>query len=439
MTPVAVVPLPGATDVGLDVQSQPAGGPDAPFTALVPAGVRLERDFVATVASALSDAPAGTVLYSDFRCRDEVVPVGDWSKERSRWQDYTGPVLVVPTANVLPGVSPDRPAALRTATEVRHVAQALYRTDQDTVAPLTESQRSQAIAGLPYRLAAGRRIAPVAPTVSVVIPTRLTRRGGQPLLDRCLASLGLRVRDWQVVLVLDEDVDPAALRHWRELLGSRLVELTIPGPFNFSRKVNAGATVAQGEILVLLNDDVIAHSPHDLEELAAVALESDVGAAGPLLLYPDGSVQHRGHAFSPAGVHLIDSGRPAAEPGPRDRNLADRDVTGVTGACLVQRRAVWEQMRGLDPAFPVAFNDVDYCEAMRAAGLRIVLCNSVTMTHDESRTRVGSATQAEVDRLTDRWPHSIMRPDPLTPGSSPPAAGPWWRRLGRGLRADSRA
>lgn len=111
-----------------------------------------------------------------------------------------------------------------------------------------------------------------------------------------------------------------------------------------------------------------------------------------------------------------------------ERNLADRDVTGVTGACLVQRRAVWEAVGGLDPEFPVAFNNVDYCERIRAAGLRIVLCKSVALTHDESCTRRGSATQAEVNRLAGRWPHS-RDIDPLTPDSVPPGRESLWRRV----------
>lgn len=430
-TLVSVTLAAGATAAGAGTaqQTRAPGGPEAPFTALVPPGVRLAPTFIEHLHRDAENATPDCCFYTDFAVSGRAVEVGDWSIERSRWQDYTGPVLVVPTS-ALGGAPVSDAVALASArlhclslaSCVHHVPAALYEADHDSVTQLSPAARRRTLTQLPYRLdESGHRRPHAAPTVSVVIPTRLTRDAGAVLLDRCLDSASAELERWraQVVIVLDEDTDPGPLRRWQRRWPDRLMVVTTPLPFNFSTKINEGVSVATGQMIVMLNDDVAATDERWLTELIAVAMEPTVGAVAPLLLYGDGSVQHRGHAFSQAGVHLVDSGRSPDDPGPRRRNLSDRDVTGVTAACLVQRREVWSALGGLDPGFPVAFNDVDYCERIRAEGLRVVLCNSVSLTHFESRTRHGSAQQWEVDRLARRWPDSWGRPDPLTPGPPP--------------------
>lgn len=431
-------PAPGGLGSGQATQGEP-------FVALVPPGVRLAPDFAAKVEAALAGAEPSTCLYTDFTVAGDRVEVGDWSVERSRWQDYTGPVLVVPSQALSDGPDRARLMAPRSGSVVRHLTEPLYQATTDWVRDLTLSERTQICAGLPYRLMPSdrgpRRCLDRFPATSLVIPTRLTRAtvdgAGTVLLDHCLRSMApdLDRPQLEVVVVLDADVDPSLLSAWHDRLGDRLVVRSFTGPFNFSAKINAGVSAASGEIVVLLNDDVAAITPDWLCEMAAVALESDVGAVAPLLLFADGTVQHRGHSFGPAGVHLVDAGQPADEPGLRGRNRSDRDVTGVTAACLVQRREVWSEVGGMDIGLPVAFNDVDYCERIRAHGLRVVLCNSVRMHHYESLTRKGTASQWEVDRLAGAWPDSWGHPDPLTPGSEP-ALSPgrltrWRNRLRR--------
>lgn len=405
---------------------------DTPFAALIPPGVRLHRQFIDRVDQALDTVPPDSCLYTDFTVAGQSVHIGDWSVERARWQDFTGPVMVVP--GPLAGDLDARIMAPRRSGCVEHVAECLYDAPADQVRYLSAEQQAELTSALPYRITGSppRRRLPLLPPTALVVPTRLAGATGtdETYLDQCLASLGdlLDQPALHVVLVLDDNVPEAPMRAWQRRLRGRLTVVTTPLPFNFATKINAGVSATEAEFIVLLNDDIEAVDGLWLEQMLAIASEPDVGAVGALLLYPDGSVQHRGHAFGPHGVHLVDSGQPPG-PGPRNRNLVDRDVTGVTAACLVQRRDVWERVDGMDPAFPVAFNDVDYCERIRSLGLRIVLCNSVRLVHHESRTRRGTAQQWEVDLLRQRWPDSWGHPDPLTPDSEPaiPNTGPLTR------------
>lgn len=223
-------------------------------------------------------------------------------------------------------------------------------------------------------------------SVGIIIPTR----DNAALLHRCLTTLfettdypGLRV------LVVDNgSIDPttlAALDRWRA--HPQVEVLVRDEPFNFARLCNAGAeAMADRQVLVFLNDDIEVIEPNWLSHLAAEAVKPDVGAAGPLLVYGDGTVQHAGvalgvlgHAGHPwRGIH------PAAAP----EIMARRQVSAVTGACLAVRAEAYRAVGGMDEqAFPVTFNDVDLCLRLAAGGLKTIYQPAARLIHLEGRSR----------------------------------------------------
>ncbi|MFM2438056.1 MAG: hypothetical protein RLZ55_873, partial [Actinomycetota bacterium] len=423
-------------------------------------------ELVAALAAALE--PHSTAAYSDFRVEpsrpaqasaDDGVraDVGAWSKERSRWQDYAGAVALI-RGDALTAALADNGAAADTVGDLlRHralvhaarlgqlayVRAPLYRVAADDVIRVPAELRQQMIAAdrAGFELPSGMppRQLTQWPSVSIVIPTRggTARVGGRRrrLIDVTMRSFidttGLLRPEF--VLVVDDDVPHDYVDPWRAELGDRLRIVTTSPPFNFSAKVNLGVAAAGGEVVAILNDDMSAVTDDWLRNLVAAASEPDVGAVGALLLLESGDIQHAGHHFTATGPYLLDVGRPPG-PGPRSRNDCDRDVTGVTAACLVQRRQVWAEVGGMDEAFPVSFNDVDYCERISAAGYRVVQCNSSRLFHYESRTRKRGATRDEIDLLVARHGHRLG-PDALTPYEPPPPP-PWreqasyrWNRL----------
>lgn len=433
---------------------------DVDWWAVIEREVTLAPSFAAEMRRGLAfGVPAGA-LYSDLTVAGSVVRVGGWSVERARWHDYTGPVAVV-ASQVLHAVRNDGPAevplrvaALRLADGVRYLPRPLYRAERDAVTDLRPHWRGgRPGKDLPYRVTGdaqrpGRRL-PGRRSVSIVIPTRGSsgevRGRSRRLIDHCLERLEPVLAgdelDIDVVLVVDTDTARGYADQWARRLGDRLTIVGTDPPFNFSHKINAGVAAARGELVCLLNDDIEPITPSWLTEMVALACESDVGAVGALLLYEDGTVQHAGHVMGGNGVHLVDAGR-RPEDGPRRRNRCDRDVSGVSAACLVQRKTVWQQLGGLDPAFPVSFNDVDYSERIRTAGLRVVQCNAARLYHFESRTRASGAQPQEVQLLRSRWGAAMVGPDPYTtwePADSPAVRFPVLRYRARRIRAEYRA
>jgi GT2 family glycosyltransferase len=215
------------------------------------------------------------------------------------------------------------------------------------------------------------------------------------------------------------------------------------GNFNFSMLCNAGAQAARGNILVLLNNDVEMSDTTWLMSLVEHAMRPDVGAVGAKLAYPDLSVQHAGLLLGagPDGIAVHAFSRaPRDAPGPGGALWLEREVGAVTAACLAIRRAVYLEVGGMDEQLPVAYNDVDLCLRLRAAGYAIVWTPFAELVHHESATRGpdgDAARAAAAVKLRARWGEQLAR-DPFyndnlsmadffRPGA--PRTAPPWRHV----------
>ena len=246
------------------------------------------------------------------------------------------------------------------------------------------------------------------PTVSVVIPTSGSR--GQVWgRTRCfvldtLADLARRSTYdvHEVILVVDTTTSQALLDDACATIGDRLSVVAMDGPFSFAGKVNLGAAHASGDLLLLLNDDVQIIDEDFLATMVGLSQAGDVGAVGCRLLYADGTLQHAGHVYNGHAYHAF-IGRGADEPGPNGLLLVEREVSGVTAACMLVKAAVFDAVGGLSPAFPMNFNDVDLCLKVRQLGLRILYTPHASLYHFESGTRRNEVAGSEEDVLRARW------------------------------------
>lgn len=264
------------------------------------------------------------------------------------------------------------------------------------------------------------RLPETPPLVSIIIPTR----DRAALLSACAWSVLTRT-DYPAleVLIVDNDsTEDVTAETLRDLSADpRVRVLRHPGPFNFAAINNAAVAQARGEIVVLLNNDVEVIDPAWLRELVGHALRPDVGAVGPKLLYPDGTLQHAGILFGPgiAATHVLRlAGR--TEPGHDGQIAVARSMLAVTGACLAIRRGVFNEVGGLNEThFAVAFNDLDLCLRLGELGYRVVFTPFAELFHLESQTRGRPETQAaiaqearEVGHLWSGWRH-VFSADPF--------------------------
>ncbi|UCR90339.1 glycosyltransferase [Mycetocola spongiae] len=209
--------------------------------------------------------------------------------------------------------------------------------------------------------------------------------------------------DLEFVVVYDPSTPDSVLTELRELAGDHLITVLYEKPFNFSEKCNLGMLFATGEYLVMLNDDVRAESLDFIEELVAPLADPRVGLTGGFLNFEDGTIQHVGHWYAgPSPRHsMITQG--AQQAGPLDSLLVEREVSGLTAACIAMRRDTFIRVGGFSEALPGNYNDVDFSLKVRSLGLDLLWLPQVRAFHFESKTRDGTVHQWERDLLRARW------------------------------------
>jgi GT2 family glycosyltransferase len=200
-----------------------------------------------------------------------------------------------------------------------------------------------------------------------------------------------------------------------------------PRPFNFSALNNHAIAHTGAALVCLLNDDVEVITPEWLADMAAAALQPDIGAVGARLWYPDGCLQHGGVILGYGGGagHALKFHRRLAASH-LDPSALIREFSAVTAACLVVRRAHFDAVGGLDEVnFPVNFNDVDFCLKLRELGYRNLYVPTAELWHHESASRGPDhipARQArfanEVATLQERWAAWIANDPAYNPNLS---------------------
>ena len=257
------------------------------------------------------------------------------------------------------------------------------------------------------------------PRVSLLIATT----GNVKLLEPCLRSI-LKLTSYQnfeVLLLVNErhedNLKKTEFSNWLATQ-ARVRLLCYPDrSFNYSWVINWGETQASGELLCLLNDDTSIITPDWLERMVARALLPGVAAAGPMLFYPNETIQHAGVilGLGPSGVagHAC-VGTPRGSCGYHGRAGLEQDVSCLTAACLMVRRSVFQEVGGLDETFPITFNDVDLCMHLAVAGWRMIWTPTVELYHHESSSlgtpysrERNDEISAAVSLMHQRWGVSL--------------------------------
>jgi GT2 family glycosyltransferase len=247
----------------------------------------------------------------------------------------------------------------------------------------------------------------------VIVPTR----NAFDYLHACIESLlNTDYPNFSITVCDNASNCKKTLDYLKKLEKSGIHIVRWPYPFNFSAINNLAVNRSTTELVCLVNNDIEAPNSDWLKEMVKQLLRENVGAVGAKLLWPNGMVQHSGiqlglHGLAGhVGNNWLDT-----DTGYHDINQQTRSVSGVTAACLLVRRDDYISLGGLDEhAFPIAFNDVDFCLRLRESGKRIVISTDAKLIHAESATRGKDdipPTRARLDReksnLLYRWKEQL--------------------------------
>lgn len=258
------------------------------------------------------------------------------------------------------------------------------------------------------------------PLVSVIIPNK----DHLDDLTRCLESME-NVNNYhnvEYIVVENNSVLEDTFEGYKELekkYGDKFKLVKWDGIFNYSAINNFGARYAKGEYILLLNNDTSVIEPDSLRCMLAQCQRAEVGIVGAKLLYDDDTVQHAGviigyqgvagHAFTGIGDDVY---------GYFARAVLSQELSAVTAACLLTKRSVFDEVGGLDESFEVAFNDIDYCMKVRAAGYKIIYDPHAKLHHYEYKSRGAEDTGKKQERFggeimhfIDKWRAALIAGD----------------------------
>jgi GT2 family glycosyltransferase len=250
------------------------------------------------------------------------------------------------------------------------------------------------------------------PLVSIIIPTR----GDGPLLKRGLQSLIRRTAYARFEVIIVQSGEGAKVLDRLEGIAASAPGLRVlesPDPFNYSQVNNRAADQANGEVLLFLNDDVEIIDEDWLEELARWVMLPEIGVVGAKLLYPNRMIQHLGVVVGLGGHagHLF-LGAEEGDEGPFGSTEWYRDVTAVTGACLMIERDTFQAVGGFDEAYELAFGDIDLCLRVREHGLRVMVTPFARLIHHEGATRGRYTPYPDMQHGAEALMALIHRGDP---------------------------
>ena len=241
-----------------------------------------------------------------------------------------------------------------------------------------------------------------AEKVSIIILSKDNPR----LLSRCVHSL-MELTDYPnlEVIVLDNGSNPENKAIIEKMVSQQAKEIAFryehrPQAFNFSALCNQGAQMATGEYVLFLNDDTEVVDRTWLTKMMEKARKDYVGAVGIKLLYPDEeTIQH-------AGVNNIHLGPCHKLQTQKDTesyyfgwNRQAVNTLATTGACLLMKKALFDEVGGFSEDLAVAFNDVELCFRLYEKGYRNVTCNHTHMLHYESVSRGSDEGIVKLRRL----------------------------------------
>ncbi len=333
--------------------------------------------------------------------------------------------------------------ATENTKNIHHIPKVLYhwRSHQDSTAENPESKR--------YAFDAGRRavadhykrlgikaevidgewpglyrtkyLRDYDPLISILIPNK----DHTDDLKRCIDSLFEKstYKNFEIIVIENNSDKDETFEYYKEAEKQydRVRVVYYDGGFNFSAINNFGAEHANGEYLLLLNNDTGMINEDALEELLGYCMRDDTGIVGARLYYEDDTIQHAGVVVGFGGIagHCFVM-HPRGNTGYCHRIICAQDYSAVTAACMMVDRKVFDEVGGLDPFLAVAFNDIDFCLRVREAGYYVVYNPYAEFYHYESKSRGLEDTpekmtrfNQECEKFFERWQAFLDAGDPF--------------------------
>ncbi len=257
------------------------------------------------------------------------------------------------------------------------------------------------------------------PLISIVIPNKDHVED----LKKCMDSVDEKsdYKNYEYIIVENNSVEDITFDFYKEIEKRDNVRVVYwDKEFNYSAINNFGVKEAKGEYILLLNNDIEVINGDWLSQMLGFCQREDVGIVGARLYYEDDTIQHAGVVVGFGGIAghafvTLDEDSDLYQ----SRTKVACDYSAVTAACLMTKKEIYDEVGGLEEAFRVAFNDIDFCMKVRALGKLVVYNANARLHHYESKSRGAEDTfekkerfNSEIKLFRSRWPKILENGDP---------------------------
>lgn len=263
------------------------------------------------------------------------------------------------------------------------------------------------------------------PLVSIVIPSK----DHIDDLKRCIDSILEKSTydNYEIIVVENGSEESRTFAYYKQLEDNPKITVVTykkepDESFNYSRVCNEGERKARGEYILLLNNDIEVITVNWIEEMLMYAQRDDVACVGAKLYYPNKTIQHAGVVLA-LGAHRTAGHSHYMQHrenlGYMGRLCYTQDVSAVTGACLMVKKELYDEIGGLGEDFAISLNDVDFCLRFREKGLLNVFTPFAELYHYESASRgsdmIGQNAERynkESEYFREKWKSVLEKGDP---------------------------
>lgn len=258
------------------------------------------------------------------------------------------------------------------------------------------------------------------PLVSIIIPIK----DKIDLLKNCLESIEKHTnyKNYEIIIINNNSIESKTLDFLNIIYGKYTI-LNYNDGFNYSKINNFGVKKAQGSHILFLNNDIEIISDEWLESMLEHSQRKEVGVVGGKLLYPNKTIQHAGVVLGLKGVaehiHKFSNAFISPnlqEPGYISSLVSIKEYSAVTGACMMVRRDLFEEIGGFDENIAIGFNDIDLCLRIRQKGYLVIFTPYSLLIHYESESRKHDRKLIEhkddKKYFLEKWKQFIEKGDP---------------------------
>jgi GT2 family glycosyltransferase len=248
--------------------------------------------------------------------------------------------------------------------------------------------------------------------ISIILPSC----NDSESLERCIESLTSKTSypNYEILIVQGDTQSPSAHNYFSGL-PHRLVRL--PGASNVSVLGNFAIRQTEDPWLLFLDGDIEVIEADWLTVMAEHIQRPEVGAVGARLLNPNDTIEHAGIVLGVNGIaQPAFRGFPAEHPGASRQLQVTRNCSAVSGACMLMRREVFQEVGGFDEGLTESLADIDLCLKMRRANYLIVYTPFAKLYWHEPQSDKSDMRSEAIMR--ERWSDVVQRDPYYNPNLS---------------------